>query len=79
MDSVSVTTSVKALRIAASLADISGGSTKLDISPNYLWNTQVSSKATFMMTGNTGVASMMAEDGGVTSMTAGGSDVVAIL
>lgn len=44
----------------ATCTDISGGSTKLEI--KWLGNAMVASGATYMMTGNTGVASMTAED-----------------
>lgn len=63
----------------ASRTNISGGSAKLEASLQCLWSTWVSSDATFMMIGNTGVASVLAEVCGVTSMMAGGFGMEAIL
>lgn len=52
----------------ATLADISGGSAKLDASLTRIGATLMALCATFMMTGDSGVASMMAEDSGVAAM-----------
>lgn len=78
---VFVTTSAEVLGMPAALTagGSIGGSATLESSLSHLWNTLVSSNATFMMLRNTGVASMMAEDCGLTSITAGGSGVAAIL
>ncbi len=64
----SVKTSAEALEIPAALSEISRGSAKLANSPKCLWNAWVSSSAMFTMTGNTGVASVVAEDCVVTSI-----------
>ncbi len=74
-----MTTSAEALGMPAALAETSGGSAKLETSFKHLWTAWVSSNATFTMHGNTGVASVMAEDCNLTSITAGGSGLVAIL
>ncbi len=72
---VSVTTSAEALGMPAALAETSGGSSSL----KRLWIAWVSSNATFTMLGNTEMASVMAEDCGLTSLMAGGFGVTVIL
>lgn len=51
--------SAEATKMPAARTDIGSGSATLDISLKCLWNTWVSSNATFTTIGNTGVASVM--------------------
>lgn len=57
---------------------LSGGSAKLEASLKLLGTAMVLSRATYMMSGNTSVASMMAEVSGVAFTTAGDSGVAAM-
>lgn len=63
----------------AALAEISGGPAKLNINLRCPWNALVSSSATFIMTENTGVASIMAGDSDMAALMAGSSGVAAML
>ncbi len=76
---VSVTTSAEALGMLAADRNMRGRSATLETSLKRLLNALVSSNTTFAMLRNTGVASVKAEDCGLISITAGGSDGVAIL
>lgn len=63
----------------AAHTDVSGGSAKLEASLKHSWKALLFPDATLMMTGNSGMSSMVAEDNGVTFMMGGGSGMAAIL
>lgn len=67
------------LEMLAARTDINGVSTKQEASLQSLGITLVASNATFMMAGNTDVASMIAEDSGMASLMAGDFGVVSMM
>lgn len=62
MGTVSVIASAEDLGMPAVLAELSGGSTVLEITLSYLGTALLASSASLMMARSTGVASMMTEN-----------------